>query len=73
MAPGRLCFMLVAFVMGCVSTALQTDPIPAAFHAPGIRYCVENHGNDKRRLDQLIAADLTRRGLPATSGLPPAR
>jgi len=58
----------LAFVVGCASSALQTDPVPTEYRKPELRFFVENHGQDQRRLDQLIARELGRNGLTATSG-----
>ena len=57
----------LAVVVGCAS-ALQTDPVPAEYRRAELRYFVENHGRDQRRLDRIIASELGKRGLTATSG-----
>ena len=64
----RTALVALAFVVGCASSALQTDPAPDEYRRPELRYFVENHGQDQRRLDQLIARELGRNGLTATSG-----
>jgi hypothetical protein len=56
------------FLMGCASTSFQADPVPAPLRASGQRYFVENHGNDDRHLERMIAAELGKQGVAATSG-----
>lgn len=54
--------------VACVSTALQTDPVPPQYREPSLQYFVENHGEDRRGLDQMIAEELRSRGLKAARG-----
>jgi hypothetical protein len=64
----RATLAALAFVVGCASSSLQTDPAPAEYRRADLRYFVENHGQDQRRLDQIIVRELGKRGLAATSG-----
>lgn len=59
--PG-LCLLLLAS-LAC--STLEAQPIPAEYRKPGLRYFVENPGNDRRNLDRFIALALRRRGLDA--------
>jgi hypothetical protein len=59
---------LIAALVGCM-TDFQVDPIPSGERASGKRYFVERHEKDDRHLDATIAAELTKRGVIATSGM----
>lgn len=59
---------LFSLVMSACSTALKIEPVSAQFKSPDLIYFVENHGQDKRRLDQIIVTELHKQGLNATSG-----
>lgn len=62
-----LAALLAISLVGCM-TDFQADPIPPAQRAAGMRYFVERHAQDERSLDRTIAAQLTKRGVAATSG-----
>lgn len=66
----------VLIVLACVSTSLDVRPVTPEFRDQRLRFFVENHGNDERRLDQTIAEQLKALGFTATSGFaadrPPA-
>ena len=59
--------LLTCTLFGCM-TDFQADPIPVAQRAAGTRYFVERHEKDERKLDQTIAAELSKRGVVASSG-----
>ena len=64
--------LLALGIVGC-ATALQTDQIPQELKAPSLLYFIENHGEDARGIDGLIAQEIRSRGLNANSGPPDAR
>ncbi len=60
--------LFLALSLSACSTALKIEPVAVQYKAPNLAYFVENHGKDKRHLEQVIAAELKKRGLNATSG-----
>jgi len=54
--------------LGC-STTYDNRLLETEYKDPGKLYFVENHGKDKRHLDQVIAEELRARWLSARSGL----
>jgi hypothetical protein len=66
--PRNIILTLLAFIISACSTAFKVDPVSAQLRAPGLVYFVENHGQDKRRLDQIIASELKDKGITATNG-----
>ena len=66
----RACIAILLSALAAVAcaTALQTDPIPPELKDSSLQYFVENHGKDKRGLDQMIAREIRSRGLDAKSG-----
>jgi len=60
--------LLISILSVSCSTALKIEPVSVQYKSPDLIYYVENHGQDKRRLDQIIAAELNKQGLSATSG-----
>jgi len=64
--------LLPVIIVAC-ATALQTEPIPAELRDSSLRYFVENHGNDKRGLDRLIAQQIHSHGIETKSGFSDAR
>lgn len=65
--------VLLAPALVTCATALQTDPIPSELRNPSLQYFVENHGEDQRGIDQMIARGIRSRGLNVKSGLASAR
>lgn len=55
------------FIVSC-ATALKVESISPEYNKVTLNYFVENHGNDKRRLDQVIAFELRKHGLNVASG-----
>jgi hypothetical protein len=68
MQRSRLLIPLLFWLVGCASTAFQADPVPAPLRASGQRYFVQNHGSDNRHLDTMIAGELQKHGVSASSG-----
>lgn len=64
----RLAPCCLLIVLACASTSLDVRPAPPEFRDQRLRFFVENHGNDKRRLDQTIAEQLKALGFTVTSG-----
>jgi hypothetical protein len=64
--------LLALGIVGC-ATALQTDPIPKELRTPSLLYFIENHGEDTRGIDGLIAQEIRSRGFEANSGPADAR
>lgn len=62
-----IALLLCVFAMGC-ATSLETDPVPSTYRNESQVYFVENHGEDKRRMDQMIAARLEHWGVQTSSG-----
>ncbi len=60
--------IFIALIVSGCSTAFKVEPVSSQLKAPNLAYFVENHGQDKRRLDQIIASELKNQGLMATSG-----
>jgi hypothetical protein len=60
-------FFASLIISGC-STAVKIEPVPAQLKSSALVYFVENHGEDKRHLDQIIASELINRGMTASSG-----
>ena len=54
-------------ILSC-STALKVEPVPSEFRQITLKYFVENHGTDKRRLDKIIALELKSYGYDVSSG-----
>lgn len=59
---------LALFSLVSCSTALKVDPVAAEYRQLSLKYFVENHGKDKRRLDKVIASKLLERGYDVSSG-----
>lgn len=66
--PRNLILIILSFMISACSTAFKVEPVPAQLRAPGLVYFVENHGKDKRRLDQIIVSALKNHGIIATCG-----
>ena len=58
---------ILMFIISC-STALKVEPVSSEYRKSTLNYFVENHGQDKRRLDIIIANELQKYGINATSG-----
>jgi hypothetical protein len=65
--------ILLALTAVACATALQTDPIPTELRHSSLQFFVENHGNDMRGIDRMIAQELRSHGLGAESGFARAR
>lgn len=55
------------FIVSC-SSALKIEPVPLIYNQTKLIYFVENHGQDRRRLDQIITSELQKNGLHVSSG-----
>lgn len=65
----RACvFLFFSILIASCSSALKIDPVSSGYRSSKLIYFVENHGQDKRHLDQIIASELQRIGLNASSG-----
>lgn len=60
--------LILVSLISC-SSALKIDPVAPEYRNPSLSYFVENHGLDKRHLDQIIAEELRRHGLNASNGI----
>jgi hypothetical protein len=69
----RTAIVLSCLVLVACSSDLQTDSIPPEFRDSSLQYFVENHGNDPRGIDRMIAQGIRSRGLKAESGHASAR
>jgi hypothetical protein len=58
--------VLSLFYSGCASHS--ATPLSASAQASGATYYVENHGNDERNLEQIIASEFEQRGIRVSSG-----
>jgi hypothetical protein len=58
---------ILLFIISC-STALKVEPVSSVYRKPTLKYFVENHGKDKRHLEKIIASELQKNGIDATSG-----
>ena len=61
-------FLFLSTLIASCSSALKIDPVSSEHRSSKLIYFVENHGQDKRHLEQIIASELQRIGLNATSG-----
>jgi hypothetical protein len=59
--------LLAVGIIGC-ATALQTDPIPQQLKSDSVVYFVQNHGKDRRGIDEMIAYEIRSRGFAVDSG-----
>lgn len=66
---GRLSLVVLIFAAGCVAKSLLSEPIAAEYRRPGLRVFVQNHGEDRRNLERVIAEQLSSKGLVVSSGL----
>lgn len=60
--------LVAGLATACAYTHLESDPLPAGLRDANKLYFVENHGADRRRIDQVIARTLRTRGFDARSG-----
>jgi len=67
-APRALLLFAAAGALGCALGYHVADPVAPELRAGGLRYFVANHGQDERRIDQLIARELASRGFQVSSG-----
>lgn len=69
------CTVIALFPLATVAcaTAMRIDPIPPELRDPSLQYFVQNHGNDSRGLDRMIADEIRSRGFEAESGVAGAR
>lgn len=65
----RFNFIALALIsaVSC-STALNVDPVAAEYKQVSLKYFVENHGKDNRRLDKIIASELQNKDYNVTYG-----
>lgn len=66
--PRTLIVIIISFMISACSTAFKVEPVSVQLRTAGLVYFVENHGQDKRRLDQIIASELKNQGITATWG-----
>jgi hypothetical protein len=61
---------MLVFIFSLIScsSALKIDPVRVEYRNPTLHYFVENHGQDDRRLDQVIAEELRHYGLKVSNG-----
>lgn len=64
----HIILIFLSFIISACSTAFKVDPVSAQLREPGLVYFVENHGQDKRRLDQIIVSELKNHGILASCG-----
>jgi hypothetical protein len=57
--------------LACAGTS--AEPLSSAAREPGVVYFVENHGQDQRNLEQIIAGIIAARGIEVTAGGPGQR
>jgi hypothetical protein len=67
----RTAIVLLCLALLACATALQTDPISSELRDSSLQYFVENHGNDPKGIDRMIAQELRSHGLQVSNG--PAR
>ncbi len=60
--------LIISLTISSCSSALKVNPIETQYRDSKLSYFVENHGKDRRHLDQMIATELRHRGLNASSG-----
>jgi len=63
--------LFIIFITFCTiscSSALKVSPVPSEFRLNTLKYFVENHGADKRRLDKIIANEMNNKGFHTLSG-----
>ena len=65
----RTAMGLLALVSLSCSTAFEAQPVPSPYRTGSVQDFVENHGQDRRRIDQMIAGELRASGLHASSGM----
>jgi hypothetical protein len=61
-------FVFISMLLTSCSSALKIEPVSPEYRDAKLIYFVENHGQDKRRLDQIIASELQKNGMNASSG-----
>jgi len=60
--------VFISILLASCSSALKVEPLSPEYRTEKLIYFVENHGLDKRRLDQIIASELQKNGMNASSG-----
>lgn len=61
-------FFIISILIASCSSALKIEPVSSEYRSPKLIYFVENHGQDKRHLEHVIASELQKKGLNVLSG-----